>query len=385
MQPPISPQPYRGRGAASNPASRFIRLYHEREWSDPDDPAPTTHFYRDAARTILAENDSSDIPFRYSLNPYRGCEHGCIYCYARPTHEYLGFSAGLDFETRVMVKEDAPQLLRAALADPAWQPQTISLSGVTDPYQPVERRLCLTRRCLEVLAEFRNPVGLVTKNALVGRDRDLLAKLAESKAVLVLVSVTSLDDARARVLEPRASTPSGRLRAIEELTAAGIPTGVLVAPVIPGLTDHEMPAILQSAASAGARCAAYSVVRLPGVVGPLFEDWLEQHFPAAKSKVLSRIRELHGGTLEDSRFGTRMRGQGIWAQLFGDLFRVHRGRVGIPEQFPSLSTAHFRRARLIQRSLFDDLPEPGDGSPPQHRQPEHHRDADQGQAEEHSP
>src|SRR5262249_49309315 len=233
----------RGRGAAENPPNRFERLHYEPDPdADPDErPAPETLFFRDTTRTILATNQSPDVGFEVSVNPYRGCEHGCPYCYARPTHEYLGFSAGLDFETRIMVKEDAPELLRKELAAPKWEPQMIALAGATDAYQPIERRLRLSRRCLEVLAEFRNPVGVVTKNHLVSRDRDLLAELAGFNAAAVYLSITTLDAELARRLEPRASHPDARLQAIRELSDAGVPTGVLVAPIIPGLNDHETP------------------------------------------------------------------------------------------------------------------------------------------------
>jgi DNA repair photolyase len=245
--------PLRGRGAAGNPANRFDARAFEVDGdaldADPDLASdPGTRFLHDHTRAILAFNDSPDVPFDASLNPYRGCEHGCVYCFARPTHEYLGFSAGLDFETRILVKHDAPRLLRETLASPRWTPRPIALSGVTDPYQPVERRLGLTRRCLEVLAEFRNPVGVVTKNHLVTRDADLLASLAEHGAAVVNVSLTSLDDALQRRMEPRASSPARRLDAIRTLASAGVPVRALVAPVIPGLTDHELPALLAAAA-----------------------------------------------------------------------------------------------------------------------------------------
>src|SRR5215475_2760180 len=241
----MSAEKRRGRGAASNPANRFETLsYQPSDWDEPEDPAPQTLFLKDETRTVINYNDSPDVGFSASINPYRGCEHGCIYCFARPNHEYLGFSAGLDFESKILVKENAPDLLRRELLSPKWMPQVIAISGVTDAYQPVERRLQLTRRCLEVLAEFRNPVVIITKNELVTRDIDVLTKLAKHDAILVFVSVTSLDSELARELEPRASQPALRLAAIEALSAAGIPVGSLVAPVIPGLTDHEMPAIL---------------------------------------------------------------------------------------------------------------------------------------------
>src|SRR5499425_3192044 len=237
---PVSTENARGRGAGSNPANRFEKTsYHRSEWDEPEDPSRHTIFLRDETRSIINYNDSPDVGFNASINPYRGCEHGCIYCFARPNHEYLGFSAGLDFESKILVKEDAPQLLRRELLSPRWEPQVTAISGVTDAYQPIERRLQLTRRCLEVLAEFRNPVVIITKNELVVRDIDVLKELARFDGIIVFVSVTSLDADLARELEPRASQPSKRLAAIESLACAGVPVASLVAPVIPGLTDHE--------------------------------------------------------------------------------------------------------------------------------------------------
>ncbi len=274
-------------------------------------------------------------------------------CYARPTHEYLGFSAGLDFESRILVKEEAPELLRRELASPRWEPQVIALSGVTDPYQPVERKLGLTRRCLEVLAECRNPVAVTTKSALVMRDTDLLAGLARYDAAAVAVSVTTLDGELARRLEPRAAHPRERLRAIRHLAASGVPVGVSVAPVIPGLTDHEIPAILQAAAAAGARFAAWVLLRLPGAVAGIFEEWLEAHVPERKDKILSRLRALRGGRLYDPRFGVRGRGEGIFAEQIRALFETGLRRAGIPQERPRLSTAAFRRPGEAQLGLFD--------------------------------
>jgi DNA repair photolyase len=337
--------PIHGRGAAANPPNRFERLHYQRDFetSDGDDPAPATQFFRDASRSIIATNDSPDVGFAASINPYRGCEHGCVYCYARPTHEYLGFSAGLDFESRIMVKEDAPELLRRELASPRWKPQPLGVSGVTDPYQPVERRLGLTRRCLEVLVAFRNPAVIITKSRLVTRDLDLLTELVAHRAVAVFISVTTLDGSLARLLEPRAAQPSGRLDAIEQLARAGVPTGVMVAPVIPGLTDHEMPAIVAAAVQRGARYAGYTPLRLPLAVATLFEQWLTQHFPERQERVLGRLRAMRGGKLNDARFGTRMRGEGVFADLLADLFEVACRKAGIAGQSPELSTAAFRR------------------------------------------
>jgi DNA repair photolyase len=292
------------------------------------------------------------VGFTYSINPYRGCEHGCIYCYARPTHEYLGFSAGLDFETQILVKHDAPELLRRALAAPRWHPQVLAMSGVTDPYQPVERRLLLTRRCLEVLAEFRNPVVIVTKSALVTRDVDVLRTLARDEAAAVFLSVTTLDGRLARLLEPRASQPTRRLEAIDTLAQAGVPVGVLVAPVIPGLTEHELPAILSAAARVGAQYAGYVTLRLPHGVAALFEDWLHQHAPTKQAKILQRIRALRGGQLNDARFGVRMHGEGVFADHIAALFTLGCRTAGLQHRDLRLSTAAFRRPTGVQLSLF---------------------------------
>jgi len=349
----------RGRGAATNPPNRFELIRYDRDadcWTDEERPGPATQFLRDNTRSIIATNDSPDVGFEASINPYRGCEHGCIYCYARPTHEYLGFSAGLDFETRILVKEDAPELLRRELSSRRWQPKFLALSGVTDPYQPIERRLQLTRRCLQVLAEFRNPVGVITKNHLVTRDRDVLGDLARLDAAAVFLSITTLDRELARVLEPRASQPEGRLAALRELSQAGIPVGVMVAPTIPGLTDHEMPAILQAAHDAGARFAGYVLLRLPHAVAPLFENWLTQHFPDKASRVLGRIRELRGGKMYDSRFGTRQRGEGQLADVIEKMFDLASRRAGLTQRRLALSTAHFRRPN--DTPLFDQVDDP---------------------------
>ncbi|HXI71250.1 MAG TPA: PA0069 family radical SAM protein [Verrucomicrobiae bacterium] len=346
------------RGAAENPPNRFekIHLEPDADWNPDADteggPGPRTQFFKDHSQTVISRNDSPDIGFQTSLNPYRGCEHGCIYCYARPFHEYLGFSAGLDFESKIMVKEDAPELLRKELSSPKWQPQVIFLSGVTDCYQPVERKLKLTRRCLEVLTEFRNPLFIVTKNHLVTRDIDLLFELARHHAVGVLLSITTLDVELRRVMEPRTSPPAARLAAIRELSAAGIPVGVNVAPIIPGLTDHEMPAILKAAAEAGATSAGYTVVRLPHAVAPLFEKWLATHFPDRKEKVLNRLRAMHGGKLYDAQWGKRFSGEGIFAQQIAQMFEVARRKAGIENEGGELSTAAFRRAGGTQLSLF---------------------------------
>ncbi|HSI85020.1 MAG: PA0069 family radical SAM protein [Candidatus Methylacidiphilales bacterium] len=359
------------RGAPSNPAGRFESIQydhtalddpplHSDEWpmepgagTDPDNPdhavaddcskpALKTRFYRDLSNTIINYNDSPDIGFRASLNAYRGCEHGCAYCYARPTHEYLGWSAGLDFESKILVKERAPELLREALNAPKWEPQVIAMSGVTDCYQPAERHFQLTRRCLEVLGEFRNPVGIVTKNHLVTRDIDLLSELASHRAVVVYVSITTLDARLARSMEPRTSSPAHRLDAVRRLTEAGIPVGVMMAPIIPGLTDHEILPLLQAAKDAGAQAAGYTALRLPYGVKDIFVEWLEKHFPEKRDRVVSRILELRGGKLNQHDWATRMKGSGLWAEQIRHIFDVAKRRAGIGTH-ANLSSASFRR------------------------------------------
>jgi DNA repair photolyase len=385
---PQSHAAIRGRGASWSPANRFERLHvdltdqdvvqsappdrhPERSAAESRDPVASrldsasgfrdfarndeslrtaTQYFRDGTRTIITRNTSPDVGFETSLNPYRGCEHGCIYCYARPTHEYLGFSAGLDFESKIMVKTRAPELLRAELESPRWKPQTLVLSGVTDPYQPVEQKLRITRGCLEVLAQFRNPVAIITKNHLVTRDIDILRELVQYDAAAVNVSVTSLDPTLQRVLEPRTTSPQGRLHAIEQLRAAKIPVGVMVAPIIPGLTDHEVPKILDACAKAGAQFAGYTIIRLPWAVAPLFEHWLEEHFPDRKEKVLRRIRHLRGNRLNNSQWHTRMTGEGIFAEQIALLFKVGCRRAGVGTR-PTLSCKSFRRS-TTQLRLF---------------------------------
>jgi DNA repair photolyase len=350
--PPPSPTIH-GRGASWSPANRFEKLHVDLgdedvvqidPTSEEEKPRRTTQFFRDLTKTIIARNDSPDVGFETSVNPYRGCEHGCIYCFARPTHEYLGLSAGLDFESRIMVKEDAAKLLEAELSSPKWKPQVVVMSGVTDPYQPVERKLRITRSCLEVLAKFRNPVAMITKNRLVTRDIDVLGELASYKAAAVNISVTSLDPELQRVLEPRTSSPAARLEAVAALHKAGIPVGVMVAPIIPGLTDFEVPRIVEACAKAGAQFAGYTIVRLPWAIAPLFEHWLDEHFPEKKEKVLSRIRHIRNGKINDPRWGFRTKGDGIFAEQIGAMFKVACRRAGIGGR-PELSTAAFRSPR----------------------------------------
>ena len=349
------------RGSAENPANRFERLAYAEDPEFVDDapgdgdarePALPTRYYRDPSRTLIARNESPDVGFDASINPYRGCSHGCSYCYARPTHEYLGLSAGLDFETHILVKEDAAALLDKTLRAPSWQPEVIAISGVTDPYQPVERKLRITRGCLAVLAKYRNPCVIVTKSGLVTRDIDLLRDLAGHDAAAVNVSITSLDDHLRRVMEPRASTPHERLRAVESLAKAGVPVGVLVAPIVPGLTDNEIPAIVAAAARAGARTVRSVVLRLPHGVADLFEAWLARHFPDRAAKVMSRVRSMRGGSRYDSRYFKRQRGEGVFADQIEDLFELACRRAGVNRDWPTLSTAAFRRPGGEQLALL---------------------------------
>ena len=339
------------RGTRTNPPNRFEKLVFE---PDPEAGArdPRTEFLTDSSQTIISTHESPDISFRASVNPYRGCEHGCSYCYARPYHEFLGFSSGMDFEQKILVKPRAAELLRAELSSSGWIPQPLAMSGVTDCYQPVERRLRITRACLEVLAEFRNPVGIVTKNHLVTRDADLLADLAAFGAASAHISITTLDPALARILEPRASLPRYRLDAIARLSAAGVPVGVLVAPVIPGLNEHEIPAILAAARKAGASRASYTLLRLPLSVKSIFLSWVAEHRPDALGKIEARIRECRGGELTDSRFGSRMRGEGTAAEAIRALFKMAASKVGLPTTTIPLSVDAFRRPGGEQMQLL---------------------------------
>lgn len=347
----------RGRGASDNPVNRFDRLEYVPDpegAGEEDGMRPKTEFLVDASRSIIATNESPDVGFDKSINPYRGCEHGCSYCYARPYHEYLGYSAGLDFETKILVKQDAPTLLRKALEAKRWHPQPIGISGVTDPYQPVERRLRLTRACLEVLAEFRNPAVVISKNHLVTRDADVLSDLARFGAANAVLSVTTLDATLARAMEPRTSSPQRRLDAIAELREAGVPVGVLVAPVIPGLTEHELPAIVAACAKAGASYAGYVVLRLPHGLKDIFAKWLREHVPEREAKVLNRLRAMRGGALYDSRFGTRGLGDGEYAAQIAAMYHAAIRRAGMDRTPPPLSAEAFARPSRGQYSLFDD-------------------------------
>ncbi len=352
------PQPPRGRGATSNPDNRFEA--HRRElvddgWGSLDagpEPLATT-LTVDSARSIISYNDSPDVPFDRSINPYRGCEHGCIYCFARPTHAYLGHSPGLDFETRLYYKPDAPELLRAELAKRSYRCAPVMLGINTDAYQPVERRLGLTRRILEVLAECHHPVAVVTKSALIERDIDLFAALAERNLAEVAFSITTLDPQIARTLEPRASSPARRLAAMRRFTDAGVPVSVLAAPLIPVLTDPELERILEAAREAGATAAGYVLLRLPHEVKGLFAEWLEMHAPLKAAHVMNRLRDSRGGREYDAAFGRRMRGSGVYADLISQRFRSVVKRLGFIDA-PPLDCSQFRppRAATPQLDLF---------------------------------
>jgi DNA repair photolyase len=346
-----------GRGAARDLPNRFqvlsLDLDPDVVQSNPEDealPNPKTLFLDDTSESIIVRNDSPDIGFGAGLNPYRGCEHGCAYCYARPTHEYLGFSAGLEFETKIMVKRRAPELLRRELASKKWKPEVLAMSGVTDCYQPAERHFRITRGCLEVLAEFRNPVSIITKNFLVTRDLDILKELASFDAVHVYISITTLNADLAARMEPRASRPAHRLRAIEMLARAGVPVGVMVAPIIPGLNDREIPAVLEGARSAGAISAGYTMLRLPHGVKDVFRDWLTQHFPERLERIFGTVRSVRNGRLNVSDFGSRMRGDGPYAEQVQQMFHVFRERLGYGKM-RDLRTEHFQRPGATQLTL----------------------------------
>lgn len=347
-------EPIHGRGSAENPKSRFldVQLKYDRVEKTGSLERPKTVLLRDHTSTIISRNNSPDIPFEVSVNPYRGCEHGCVYCYARPTHEFLGMSAGLDFESKIVVKYDAPDLLRKALADQKWKPQTLVMSGVTDPYQPVEKRLEITRKCIQVLAECKHPLVIITKNYLVTRDIDYLSELAEINASRVVLSITSLDKGITDKMEPRTSRPRKRLQAVKELSEAGIPVHVNIAPLIPGLTDDELVPIMEASAEAGAESVSCNIVRLPYGVKDIFVKWLEDHHPDRKEKVLNRIKEMKNGQLNRSGFGERFHADGPYGEQIRQLIRIHSKRLGLNRQKKALNVSQFRRPDTDQLSLF---------------------------------
>ncbi len=340
----------KGRGTSRQPQSRFVnetRVPFDDGWStlesEADAPPTRTQVMADKAKTVISYNQSPDVPFDRAVNPYRGCEHGCIYCYARPTHGTFGLSAGLDFETRLFAKYDVAECLRAELGKKNYAPAPIYLSGITDAYQPLEKKLQLTRQILEVLLEARHPVGIITKSALVCRDLDLLAQLAEQNLVFVSLSVTTLDTALARKLEPRASMPKRRLEAIARLAEAGVPVGLLQGPIIPGLNDHESEAVLEAGAKAGAQSASYTFLRLPYELKELWGDWLEMHVPEKKTRILALQREVRGGKLNDARFGTRMVGEGAYAEMVRQRFKLAKRKLGLDRPRPELRCDLFSR------------------------------------------
>lgn len=350
---------YKGRGAVSNPDCRFhetqIEPYND-GWdsNDADVPPLRTTVIHDTSRSILARNQSPDLPFDRSINPYRGCEHGCVYCYARPTHAYLGFSPGLDFESRLVVKPDAAQLLRKELVKKSYQCRAIGMGTNTDPYQPIERQWRISREILEVLWEFHHPLTIVTKSSLIERDIDLLALMAEQNLVSVMISLCTLERDLARRLEPRAASPQRRVQTMKNLVDSGIPVGVMVAPLIPVLNDSEIENILETSAAASADVAAYVVLRLPLEVRPLFEEWLETHYPQKKSHVMNRIREVRGGKLNDSRFGSRLKGTGDYANVISQRFKLACKRFGFNLKSHHLDINAFKaiRSGWTQQSLF---------------------------------
>jgi len=353
--PDETPFRFVARAATVNPPNRFE---HSRQESDfehgfaEDDQLPgerrkvETEFLPDRAETLIRENDSPDIPFRFSLNAYRGCEHGCVYCYARPGHETLGMNAGLDFETRVLVKHEAANILRRELNKKSWQPEPIMISGVTDCYQPAERQFQLTRGILKVLLEAEQPLMMITKNSLIVRDLDILQPLAERNLVGTAISITTLDGELARTMEPRTATPAAKLRAIRALREAGVPVRVMVAPIIPGLNDHEIPAILAAAKEAGALNAGYVMLRLPWAVAPIFSAWLREHRPLQADKVENLLREMRGGKLYDAQFGTRMKGTGHYAEGVRATFQTFCKKLGLDQPSPELDCTRFRPPRL---------------------------------------
>jgi DNA repair photolyase len=351
----------KGRGTAANPEGRFESTRKEAfddGWAREDDASkPTTEVTVERAKSIIARNDSPDIPFEQSVNPYRGCEHGCVYCYARPTHAYLNLGSGLDFETKLFAKTNAAELLRRELGRPGYVPSPINLGAATDPYQPIERRHRITRQLIEVLADCQHPLTIVTKSAMVERDIDLLAPMAAQNLVQVFVSVTTLDNGLSAKLEPRATAPHRRIEAIRRVAAAGIPVGVFVAPVIPRVTDQDMEEILEVARAAGAVRASYTMVRLPHEVAELFRDWLGVNLPERQHHVMSLIQQMRGGADNDPRFGSRMRGEGVFAEILKRRFDVAVKRLGyLPRGAPELDCSRFRHpdAPPPQGELFGE-------------------------------
>lgn len=356
MRMPIDGKPIKGRGAATQVANRFLKQsYGIEHWEgidEVDEEDQRTRYVVENPKTIVNKVDSPDLRMSWSMNPYQGCEHGCAYCYARPTHEYWGYSAGLDFERVIIVKRNAPEVLRATLMKKKWVPEPIMFSGNTDCYQPVERKEGITRRMLEVVLEFRQPVSMITKNALILRDLDLFSEMASLGIVSVAISFTTLNEDLRRVMEPRTSTGLNRLRAMETLTKAGVPVYAMIAPIIPALNEEEVPTLIQAAADAGALGAGYTIVRTNGAVKPVFDNWVHEHFPDRASKVIAQVSEMHGGKMNDSQFGRRMRGEGEFARSVHQLFAVSHRRAFAGREMPELNTSLFRRPPAGQLDLF---------------------------------
>lgn len=351
--------PRKGRGSTYRPDPRYLETARESVddgWGSLDESPPplATSVTPEQVKSVINRNTSPDLPFNLSLNPYRGCEHGCVYCYARPAHAYVDLSPGLDFESRLFSKPDAARVLRQELARPGYRCETIAVGANTDAYQPIERHLCITRAVLEVLAESRHPLSIVTKSALIERDLDLLVPMAADGLVQVFVSVTTLDRELARRMEPRAAAPQRRIETLRRLAAAGIPTGVMFAPVIPALNDHELERVLETAAQAGCHHAGYVMLRLPREVNPLFKAWLEAHYPLKAAHVMSRVRDVRNGAESDARFGHRMKGEGVFAALLAQRFKRACGALGLNRARHALNTALFRppRAGGAQLELF---------------------------------
>lgn len=346
----------KGRGAQFNPKNRFLKGEYVQEHAEAIDEWEQekrhTEYILDDSKTLVNKVTSPDVGMMYSANPYQGCEHGCVYCYARNSHEYWGYSAGIDFESRIVVKKNAPALLRKFFENKSWEPATISLSGNTDCYQPIERRMKITRALLEICLEYRNPVGIITKNALVLRDLDIIKELASMNLVRVFTSITSLDEGLRQVMEPRTASYKSRLKVVETLSKEGVPTGIMNAPLIPGLNDMHMHDVLKSASDAGAKWAGYTLVRLNGAIGNIFKDWLYKAFPDRADKVWHQICECHDGQVSDSRWGNRIVGDGKYAELIRDQFKLYCRKYNFNEDRSELNTTLFRRLKNKQLSLF---------------------------------
>jgi len=345
-----------GRAAQQNIHNRFSQQQYVQEHLEGIDDfhqeTQATSFTQEYPKKIVNKVNSPDIPFQYSINPYQGCEHGCSYCYARPTHEYWGYSAGTDFEQKIIVKPTAPGLLRKQLDHPKWEPQPIVLSGNTDCYQPAEKKYQITRQLLEIMLEYKHPVGIITKNSLILRDIDLLRELAKDNLIRVNLSITTLNESLRRAMEPRTATAQKRLETLEQLATNNIPVHLMVAPVIPGLNNHEIPKIVKAAAERGAVSAGYSTVRLNGSVAQVFEHWIHQHFPDRAAKVLGQIKSMHGGELSNHAFGSRMRGNGRISEAIAQLFRVSTRKYMPKQSVPPLNTSAFKRKNGEQLALF---------------------------------